>query len=109
MNEVRWGIIGTGVIAQSFAADFEYAKTGTLRAVASRSKEAADAFSERYNIELSMVDYYSLINSHEVDVIYIGVPNHLHYELTKACILAGKHVLCEKPFALNQTQAAELF
>ena len=109
MNEVRWGIIGTGTIAQAFAADFAHAKTGTLRAVASRSKEAADAFAERYDIELSMVDYYSLINSHEVDVIYVAVPHSLHFELTKACIKAGKHVLCEKPFTLNETQAQELF
>ena len=109
MNEVRWGIIGTGTIAQAFAADFAHTKTGTLRAVASRSKEAADAFAERYDIELSMVDYYSLINSHEVDVIYVAVPHSLHFELTKACIKAGKHVLCEKPFTLNETQAQELF
>lgn len=109
MNEVRWGIIGTGTIAQAFAADFVYAKTGELRAVASRSKKHADDFAERFDIELSMVDYYSLINSHEVDVIYIAVPHSLHYELTKACILAGKSVLCEKPFTLNEAQAAELF
>ncbi len=109
MNEVRWGIIGTGTIAQAFAADFAHAKTGTLRAVASRSKEAADAFAERYDIELSMVDYYSLINSHEVDVIYVAVPHSLHFELTKSCIKAGKHVLCEKPFTLNEAQAQELF
>ena len=109
MNEVRWGIIGTGQIAQAFASDFVHAKTGELRAVASRNKHTADDFAERFGIELAMVDYYSLINSHEVDVIYIAVPHHLHYELTKACILAGKAVLCEKPFALNQVQAAELF
>lgn len=109
MNEVRWGIIGTGAIAHAFAADFAHANTGTLRAVASRSKESADAFAERFDIELSMVDYYSLINSHEVDVIYIAVPHSLHYELTKACILSGKAVLCEKPFTLNEAQATELF
>ncbi|MBM6551181.1 Gfo/Idh/MocA family protein [Marinomonas ostreistagni] len=109
MNEVRWGIIGTGTIAQAFAADFAYAKTGELRAVASRNKQSADDFAERFNIDLAMVDYFSLINSHEVDVIYLGVPHSLHYELTKACILAGKSVLCEKPFTLNEAQAAELF
>lgn len=109
MNEVRWGIIGTGAIAQAFAADFKHAKTGILQAVASRYKETADAFAERFDIELAMVDYYSLINSHEVDAIYIATPHHLHYELTKACILAGKSVLCEKPFTFNETQAQELF
>ncbi|MFD1384379.1 Gfo/Idh/MocA family protein [Rhodanobacter aciditrophus] len=109
MSEVRWGIIGTGTIAKAFAADFRYAKTGELRAVASRDKGSADAFAEQFGIELAMVDYFSLINSHEVDVIYIAVPHVFHFELTKACILAGKHVLCEKPFTLNQAQAKELF
>lgn len=109
MSEVRWGIIGTGTIANAFAADFQHAKTGQLKAVASRNKESADAFAEKFDIELSMVDYFSLINSHEVDVIYIAVPHVHHYDLTKACILAGKHVLCEKPFTLNESQAKELF
>lgn len=109
MSEVRWGIIGTGTIAKAFATDFRYAKTGELRAVASREKESADNFAEQFGIEFAMVDYFSLINSHEVDVIYIAVPHVYHYELTKACILAGKHVLCEKPFTLNEIQAKELF
>lgn len=109
MKKLRWGIIGTGHIAHSFASDFSHVKSGDLRAVASRNKASADQFSAKFDIELSFVDYFSLINSQEVDVIYIATPHVYHYDLTKACILAGKAVLCEKPFTLNEHQSKELY
>lgn len=109
MKKIRWGIIGTGQVAHSFASDFRYVKSGELRAVASRDKASADKFSAEFDIELAFMDYFSLINSHEVDVIYIAVPHIYHYDLTKACILAGKAVLCEKPFTLNESQSKELY
>lgn len=109
MKKVRWGIIGTGQIAHLFASDFCHVKAGELRAVASRDKASADAFAAEFDIELAFIDYFSLINSHEVDVIYIATPHVYHYDLTKACILAGKAVLCEKPFTINQSQSKELY
>lgn len=109
MQDVRWGIIGTGKMADAFATDFNFAKTGTLSAVASRSKSAADAFAAKHDIELALVDYFSLINSHEVDVIYIATPHVFHFDLAKACILAGKHVVVEKPITINMEQAQALF
>jgi predicted dehydrogenase len=109
MKKIRWGIIGTGQIAHSFASDFCHVKAGELRAVASRNKTSADQFSAEFDIELAFVDYFSLINSHEVDVIYIATPHVHHYDLTKTCILAGKAVLCEKPFTLNEVQSKELY
>ena len=109
MKNIRWGIIGTGHVANQFASDFCHVKAGELRAVASRHKASADQFSEAFDIELAFVDYFSLINSHEVDVIYIATPHTSHYDLTKACILAGKAVLCEKPFTLNEAQSRELY
>lgn len=109
MKQIRWGIIGTGNIARLFASDFCHTKSGELRAVASREKSSADDFAAEFDIELAFIDYFSLINSNEVDVIYIATPHTSHYDLTKACILAGKAVLCEKPFTLNEVQSRELF
>ncbi|MEP7728069.1 Gfo/Idh/MocA family protein [Marinomonas primoryensis] len=109
MKKVRWGIIGTGQIAHLFASDFCHVKAGELRAVASRNKASADEFSAEFDIELAFIDYFSLINSHEVDVIYIATPHVYHYDLVKACILAGKAVLCEKPFTINEIQSKELY
>ncbi|BDX03710.1 oxidoreductase [Marinomonas pontica] len=109
MKKVRWGIIGTGHIAHLFASDFCHVKAGELRAVASRDKASADRFSAEFDIELAFVDYFSLINSNEVDVIYIATPHVYHYDLAKACIMAGKAVLCEKPFTINEAQSRELY
>ena len=109
MKNIRWGIIGTGAVARSFASDFIHSKTGVLKAVASRNKATADQFATDFSIELAYVDYYSLINSDEVDVIYIAVPHVFHHSIAKACILAGKAVLCEKPFTINSTLSKELY
>lgn len=109
MKQVRWGIIGTGNMASRFASDFNYAKSGELYAVASRDKTSADGFSTKFDIEHAFVGYSSLINSHEVDIIYIATPHTSHYELTKACLLANKAVLCEIPFTLNEAQSTELY
>lgn len=109
MKKLRWGIIGTGKIAHLFASDFAHVKAGELRAVASRTKASADAFAEKFDIEWAFVDYFSLINSHEVDVIYIATPHVYHFDLAKACILAGKAVLCEKPLTINEAQSRALY
>ncbi|MBR7887404.1 Gfo/Idh/MocA family oxidoreductase [Marinomonas sp. A79] len=109
MKKVRWGIIGTGKIAHLFASDFSHVKAGELCAVASRNKASADAFAEKFDIEWAFVDYFSLINSHEVDVIYIATPHVHHFDLAKACILAGKAVLCEKPLTINEAQSRILY
>ncbi len=109
MKTIRWGIIGTGTVARNFAEDFVHAKTGELVAVASRKKETADKFAIDFDIDIAFVDYFSLINSDQVDVIYIAVPHHLHFNIAKACILAKKSVLCEKPFTINYEQSLELY
>ncbi|MFT2110081.1 Gfo/Idh/MocA family protein [Marinomonas sp. 2405UD68-3] len=109
METIRWGIIGTGAVARNFARDFAHAKAGKLVAVASRKKETADQFASDFDIDLSFVDYFSLINSDQVDVIYIAVPHHLHFKIAKACILSNKSVLCEKPFTINHKQSKELY
>ncbi|MDB4837686.1 Gfo/Idh/MocA family oxidoreductase [Marinomonas sp.] len=109
MKNLNWGVIGTGQAAHLFAGDFGYSKTGELRAVASRNKACADQFAAEFDIELAFVDYYSLINSPDIDVVYIATPHVQHYELVKACILAGKAALCEKPFALNEVLSQSLY
>ncbi|MCZ2720067.1 Gfo/Idh/MocA family oxidoreductase [Marinomonas sp. 15G1-11] len=109
MKTIRWGIIGTGTVARNFAHDFAYAKAGELTAIASRNKETADQFAADFNVDLAYIDYFSLINSDQVDVIYIAVPHHLHYKIAKACILANKSILCEKPFTINHEQSSELY
>lgn len=109
MSQFRWGILGTGNMATLFARDFAYAKSGVIAAVASREKSKADDFAQEFDIQHAIQDYYSLIHSDLVDVIYIAVPHVYHYDLIKECVLSGKAVLCEKPFCINQAQARDIY
>ena len=105
---IRWGILGAGRIARKFAADLQLVDDAVLTAVGSRSKESADAFADEFNIPNRHSSYASLVNDPEVDVIYIATPHNLHHENTLLCLHHGKAVLCEKPFAINSRQAAEM-
>jgi predicted dehydrogenase len=79
-----------------------------LVAVGSRSEETAVSFATQYNIPNIHTSYEALVNDPDVDVIYIGTPHVFHKENTLMCLEAGKHVLCEKPFALNAQDAQEM-
>ncbi len=102
MTGLRWGILGTGAIARTFAAGLRRSKTGVLFAVASRTQAAAEAFGDaprRY------ASYEALLADPDVDVVYIALPHPLHAEWATKAAEAGKHILCEKPLALNYPQA----
>jgi len=111
---LRWGIIGTGNIARQFGTDLTLSGTGILAGVASRSLEKASRFiASLENKDLESVtaygDYSSILEDPAVEAIYIALPNTLHFAWTSAALRAGKHVLCEKPLALNSAAAEELF
>jgi predicted dehydrogenase len=108
MKEIRWGILGCGKIAQKFAADIQYAEGASLVAAGSRSAEAANHFCAEFGIPHSWSSYEALVNDPDVDVIYIATPHALHHANTLLCLRNHKPVLCEKPFAINQRQAAEM-
>lgn len=78
-----------------------------MRAVASRSKEKAEAFASEFDIPRSYGSYEALVADKEIEAVYIPLPNHLHAEWVKKCAEAGKHVLCEKPFARDAREAEE--
>ncbi len=105
---IRWGILGTGMIAGRFAADLPHSRTGRLTAVASRNAGSATAFAKLHNCQ-AISGYKTLLARADVDAVYIGLPNALHYEWTIAALEAGKHVLCEKPMALSESDAREMF
>jgi predicted dehydrogenase len=105
---VRWGIIGTGKIAGIFASDIPHADNATLQAVGSRSQASADAFGDTYNVPSRYDSYEALANDPEVDVVYVATPHPAHRDATIMCLEAGKHVLCEKSFAMNVAEAQEM-
>ncbi|MSZ38289.1 MAG: gfo/Idh/MocA family oxidoreductase, partial [Actinobacteria bacterium] len=98
MTSTRWGLIGAGWIATRTIAPAMHAATDTIvQAVASRDTERAQAL----NPITVHQSYEDLIHDPSVDAVYISLPNHLHCQWTVAALNAGKHVLCEKPFAMN--------
>jgi predicted dehydrogenase len=105
---MRWGVIGPGAIATGFAEGMQLAAGGTIVAVASRSAERAEAFADRFDIPTRYGDYASLAADPDVDVVYVATPHSRHEADTIDVLRAGKHVLCEKPLALNARQAARM-
>ena len=108
MAKIRWGILACGRIAKKFAADLQLVDDGVLVAVASRNIDNARAFAKAYPAKYVFGSYEELVNSKEVDAIYIASPHSHHHEHTLLCLNAGKAVLCEKAFAINHRQAMEM-
>lgn len=98
---IRWGILGTGFIARKFAEGLAVVENAELYAVASRNKVTAIDFATTYNVQRYFTSYEELAQCAEVDVVYIATPHNLHYSNTILCLSNNKHVLCEKPFAVN--------
>ena len=108
MKSINWGIIGLGNIAYQFAKDLLLVEGAKLAAVASRSQEKANAFAQTYQADSAYGDYNSILNDPNVDIIYIATPHDSHEKLTIRALRAGKHVLCEKPLAVNQKQVRNM-
>jgi predicted dehydrogenase len=98
-------VVGPGAIATGFADAMQQSDGGTIVAVASRSLERANAFGDRFAIPSRYGDYESLAGDPDVDAVYVATPQSCHEPDTLCFLRAGKHVLCEKPFALNARQA----
>ena len=105
---IRWGILGTGQIAHQFAQGLLCLEDTELLAIGARSKDKADAFSQQYNVERSFGSFNELLADKDIDVVYIATPHHVHHEHCLLALNAGKAVLCEKPFTINEKQALEV-
>ena len=101
MDTVRWGLLSTANINKALIPPIRVSKRGQLVAVASRSQATADAYAKKWEISLAFGSYEAMLESDKVDAVYISLPNHLHAEWTIRALQAGKHVLCEKPFAIS--------
>jgi D-xylose 1-dehydrogenase (NADP+, D-xylono-1,5-lactone-forming) len=101
MPDLRWGILGTARITRRLIPAFRAARRSTLVAVASRNHERASAFAAEWNVPRALSGYDSVLADDGIDAVYIPLPNSEHVRWTLAAIDAGKHVLCEKPLALD--------
>ncbi len=104
MSRIRWGIVGAGRIAHTFARDMAATEHGMLQAVAARSADSAREFADTYDIADAYGGYDALYNAADVDAVYVATPHNLHLQHAGDALRAGKAVLCEKPIT---TTAAE--
>ena len=108
-DKVRWGVISTANIGRAAVNPaIQASSNGDLVAIASRSDDAAKAFAEECGIPGHYGSYEALLEDDGIDAVYIPLPNHMHKEWTVRAAEAGKHVLCEKPLALNAAECEEM-
>src|SRR5678815_2075795 len=105
MNKVRWGILGTAKIALTKVIPaMQRSPWCEIAAIASRDLSKAKAAAAELNIPNAYGSYQELIEDNSIEAIYNPLPNHLHVPWTAKAAAAGKHVLCEKPIALNAAE-----
>ncbi|MBX3098987.1 MAG: Gfo/Idh/MocA family oxidoreductase [Salinibacterium sp.] len=105
---VRWGLVGTGNLANRTIRDIRLTENADLVAVVSRNQHSADAFAETWGIPTAYGDYSEFLAASDIDLVYIGTPHGTHFDYAKQAIEAGKNVLCEKAFTLTAADAREL-
>lgn len=109
MDKVRWGVLGVAKIAtQKVVPAMQRGRWTTVDAIASRDRAKADAAAARLGIARAYGSYDALLDDPDIDAVYIPLPNHMHVPWTIRAAERGKHVLCEKPIALDATEARQL-
>jgi predicted dehydrogenase len=110
MEKVKWGILGTANIARwATIPGMKKAENCELVTIAGRNPEKAERFAKEYGIPKAYGSYEELLEDSEIQAVYIPLPNDIHLKWVKASLKAGKHVLCEKPLALNAGEAEEMY
>ncbi|MEQ3506222.1 Gfo/Idh/MocA family protein [Enterococcus cecorum] len=107
---MKLAVLGTGKIVQEFLPMIQQVTDVELVALLStpRSLDKAKEMQAQYQVQEVYTDYETLLGNAIIDTVYVALPNHLHYQYTKAALLQGKNVICEKPFTLNAQQLQEL-
>lgn len=108
MKPVKWGVLGvSGHYRMRLQIPLRDSPLIEVAGIASRSLERAKAAAAEFGIPKAYGSYEELLADRDIEAVYIPLPNHLHAEWVKKAADAGKHILCEKPFALNAAQAAD--
>ncbi|WP_371194008.1 Gfo/Idh/MocA family protein [Glaciecola sp. SC05] len=105
---IRWGILGCGNIASTFAQSIGQVHGGELCACAAGEFGRASMFAKRHKIKKVHTDYSSLVADNSIDAIYIATTHNFHFEQIMLCLANHKHVLCEKPITINAKQARQV-
>lgn len=102
------GAVGTGMITKMMLSEFQRSENFHCTAICSRKEETGRAMAEQFGIQTVYTSLDAMLADPDIDMVYIATPNTVHYRQAKAALLAGKHVLCEKPFTPTLAEAEEL-
>jgi len=108
MQEIKLGTIGSGFIVHMILDNVKRVDGIRLEAVYSRNQATGEALAAEYGAQKVYTDMDAFLADEEMNFVYVASPNMLHYEQTKKALLAGKNVICEKPFCTQVSQAREL-
>lgn len=108
MRRLKTAVIGTGFMGKVHAEGIRRLGNVEIAGVAASSDAKATQFGESIGVERTTGDYHTLLADSAIEAVHILTPNALHYPMCKAALLAGKHVLCEKPFTVSVQEAREL-
>ena len=104
-DPIRWGVIGTGRIAQTFARDLALTDQGVIVAVGSRSADSMNHFADTFDVVGRHDSYEGLVADPTVEAVYVATPHPMHEQNALLALAHGKHVLVEKAFAMNAAEA----
>ncbi|MEA5086485.1 MAG: Gfo/Idh/MocA family oxidoreductase [Methanocorpusculum sp.] len=104
---IRFGIVGSGRIANRFIPESKYVSGISVEGVFGIHEDSAKAFFEKHQLAFYTINYSEFLE--KIDAVYIASPHESHYQYAKQALLSGKHVLCEKPLVLSKDEASELF
>jgi predicted dehydrogenase len=107
-DRLRWGLLSTARINRSVIPPLRASSRNELAAVASRSRERAEAYAREWHIPQAFGSYEALLAAPDIHAIYISLPNDQHAAWCIRCAEAGKHVLCEKPLALSVPEVEQI-
>ena len=108
IDMIRFGIVGAGGIAEKFASDIKFAKNAKGVAIASRNIDKAIEFKNQFDLEYAFGSYQEMAKSDLIDAVYIATPHNFHKEQAILFMNHKKHVLCEKPIAVNKDEFEEM-
>ena len=108
MDSIRWGIVGAGRIAHTFAQDMPATTHGRVQAVSARNEDDAVSFAARYSIPTAHEGYDALYDDPDVDAVYVATPHTFHLQHASDALRAGKAVMCEKPLVTTATECQAL-
>jgi predicted dehydrogenase len=107
-KKYKWGILAPGKMSAKFTRGLKLLDNVELYAVGSRDQERAKHFADEFGFKKYYGSYEDLASDPELEIVYIASPHSFHYEHTLLCLRNGKHVICEKAFALNSREVEEM-